>query len=60
MSRLSQNVEADANAPQVSDQAAIDVTATVNQSTVNAALATVVTKLNQIINALQAAGVVRP
>lgn len=44
----------------VADLAALDVTATVNQTTVNAELAKVRTKLNALLVELRKAGVIAP
>lgn len=44
----------------VADLAALDVTGTVNQTTVNAELAKVRTKLNAILVELRKAGVIAP
>lgn len=44
----------------VADLAALDVTATVNQTTVNAELAKVRTKLNAILVELRKAGAIAP
>jgi len=44
----------------VPDLAALDVTATVNQTTVNAELAKVRTKLNALLVELRKAGVIAP